>query len=120
MKDRNLIQRALLRRSLRKQLRQATAINARQIQLALDDEAVFETLYEAAMLNAKQYGNSTGQFAVNNRDDGSPMVDNLLKLLQWFVDNGPMLLEIIRLISGMFGTINAAIEVCESETMYID
>jgi hypothetical protein len=92
----------------------------RLIQLALDDDTVFETLYESAMNNAQQYGESTGAFSINATDDGSPVVDNLLKLLQWFVTNGPQLIEVIRLIVEMFGSISSATEICEAETIFVD
>ncbi len=120
MKDRKLVQRGLLRRALRKQKRHAVESQRSLIELALDDDAVFETLYETAMSNAKQFGESTGEFSVSAAEDGSPIVDNLLKLLQWFITNGPQLLEVIRLIVEMFGSISSAKEICEAETIFVD
>jgi len=52
-------------------------------------------------------GSSLG-FAVSRVADGSLVVDNLLKLLDWFIKNGPALIEVIRLIADLFGGIGAA------------
>ena len=120
MKNRPRIQRELLRRALRKQMRNSDARIEQQLQLALDDETVFETLYEAALAKAKLFGHSSGAFQVALANDGQPIVDNLLKLLQWFIENGPQLIEIIEMIVGMFGSISIAQELFEDETLYVE
>jgi hypothetical protein len=89
------------------------------IQLALDDEAVFETVYESSMGEARRFGVTSGAFSVLEKD-GQLLVDNLLKLLQWFVTNGPMLIEIIEQIIGLFGSVETTRELFEDETLFVD
>lgn len=104
MRDRPRMQRCLARRSLRKQLSHSDEQRSALIRLALADEAVFETFYEQAMSNAGQYAIATGEFNVSTATDGTLVVDNLLKLLTWFLENGVELIRIIELIVEMFGT----------------
>ena len=120
MKNRPRIQRGLLRRALRKHMRESDSQTGNQLQLALDDETVFETLYEAALAEAKLFGHATGAFQFSLASDGQSVVDNLLKLLQWFVDNGPLLIEIIQQIIGMFGNASIAKELFEDETLFVE
>lgn len=124
MKDRPRIQRALLRRALRKlmrnQVRNGDGDDTQLIGLALDDEAVFETFYELAMQDAKFFGESTGALSVSTNAAGEPIVDNLLKLLQWFVTNGPQLIALIEKIVGMFGSIQTAVELYSDEMLFVD
>ncbi len=119
MNDRPRIQRALLRRALRKQMRRGDAQNVELIQLALDDVAVFETVYESSMGEARRFGVTSGAFNVSEKD-GQLLVDNLLKLLQWFVTNGPMLIEIIEQVIGLFGSVEVTRELCEDETLFVE
>ena len=120
MKNRPRIQRGLLRRTLRKHMRQADSQTEKQLQLALDDEVVFETLYETALMDARLFGQSSGEFQISLASDGQAVVDNLLKLLQWFIDNGPLLIEIIQQIIGMFGNASIAKELFEDETLFVE
>ncbi len=115
MRDRPLIQRSLCRRALRKQMARATENQREMIRVALADRAIFETLYEQAMTSASTHALSSGDFAVSLDQDGSPVVDNLLKLLSWFVENGPALIGMIELIIGLFGSTTAAAVICEIE-----
>ncbi len=120
MKDRPRIQRALLRRALRQQMRRGDGEASQLIGLTLDDEAVFETFYESAMQDAKLFGESTGVLSVATNAAGEPVVDNLLKLLQWFVTNGPQLIALIEKIIGMFGSIQMAVELYSDEMLFVD
>ena len=109
-----------MRRVLRSRLRHADQADEDLIRLALDDEAVLGTLYDNAMRRARRFGESTASFSITNDHDGAPVVDNLLKLLQWFVNNGPALIEIIELIVGLFGSVSEAVAACEAETIFVD
>lgn len=122
MKERPRIQRALLRRALRKQLRRTDeeSNDARLISLALDDETVFETCYETAMEDARFFGESSGALSVSINADGEPIVDSLLKLLQWFTSNGPQLLALIEQIIGLFGSVQSAVQIFKDEELFVD
>ena len=122
MKERPRIQRALLRRALRKQLRRMDeeSHDARLISLALDDETVFETCYESAMEDARYFGESSGVLTVSTDANGEPIVDSLLKLLQWFVTNGPQLLALIEKIIGLFGNVQTAVQIFQDEILFVD
>ena len=120
MRERERVQRALLRRALRKHLRRAATHESKLIQLTLDDEAVFETVYETAMQNAGQFGETTGAFTITHDRIHGHIVDNLLKLLQWFISNGPQLIEIIRIIVELFGGLRVTTDLCEAETFYVE
>ncbi len=122
MKERPRIQRALLRRVLRKQLRRMDeeSHDARLISLALDDETVFETCYESAMEDARYFGESSGVLTVSTDANGEPIVDSLLKLLQWFVTNGPQLLALIEKIIGLFGNVQTAVQIFQDEILFVD
>lgn len=111
MLDRPRIQRALLQRAMQRQMRDGSAETRKMIQLTLDDEALFETVYESAMAEASRFGQSSGAFRISLLTDGTPVVDNLLKLLQWFIANGPLLIEIIQTIISLFGSTSAAAEI---------
>jgi len=113
MKDRPFIQRSLLRRSLRKQLLKVNGAQRDLVIVTLRDKAIFETFYEQAMLEAAQAAMASGEFSLTMSADGSPMVDNLLKLLNWFVENGPQLIRLIETILGVFGDADTAAIVCE-------
>ena len=115
MRDRPLIQRSLCRRAMRKQLARATENQREMIRVALADRAIFETLYEQAMSSAAQHALTSGDFVVSLNQEGSPVVDNLLKLLSWFIENGPELVRMIELIVGLFGSATAAAVICEIE-----
>lgn len=115
MRERPLIQRSLCRRAIRRQMSFATESQRDSIRIALADRAIFETLYEEAMKSVSVYARRTGDFNVSSAEDGSPIVDNLLKLLTWFLDNGPELVRMIELIIGLFGNATAAAVVCEIE-----
>ena len=104
MKDRPYIQRSLCRRALRRNTAAATTTQREMIRVALADRAIFETVYEQAMHAANQFATETGTFTITTDEDGSPIVDNLLKLLTWFLENGPELVEMIELIIGLFGS----------------
>jgi hypothetical protein len=114
-----MIQRRLLRRALRQKLTGADVPQGNQIRAVLSDRAMFETVYEQAMQQAATHANETGMFSISTDANGSPIVDNLLKLLTWFVDNGPALIGLIELIVGLFGTAASLSKACgpeESET----
>lgn len=98
------MQRCLVRRTLRKQLSHSSEERRTLIHIALADEAVFETFYEQAMRNASHHAIATGDFNVSIAADGSSVVDNLLKLLAYFQENGLELIRIIEQIVDMFGT----------------
>lgn len=115
MRDRPLIQRRLCRRSIRRQMSSATENQRDSIRVALADQAIFETVYEEAMNHASLHAQRTDDFHVSIAEDGSPIVDNLLKLLEWFVENGPELVRMIELIIGLFGNAATAAAVCEIE-----
>jgi len=115
MRDRPLIQRSLCRRALRKQMARATENQREMIRVALADRAIFETLYEEAMNSASRHALASGDFVVSLDQDGSPVVDNLLKLLNWFIENGPELIDMVKLIVGLFGSATAAAVICEIE-----
>jgi hypothetical protein len=112
MLDRPKVQRALLRRALQRQTRDASSEVQKMIRLCLDDEALFETVYESAMVEASRFGQSSGTFRIFLLADGTPVVDNLLKLLQWFIVNGPLLIEIIKTIISLFGSSEGRVK-CE-------
>ena len=114
MRDRPIIQRRLLRRVLRRQIHSAADDQRDSIRVALADEAIFETFYEETMIRVSEHANRTSEFSVTAAEDGSPVVDNLLKLLTWFIDNGPELIGMIELIIGLFGGAAAALEACQS------
>lgn len=115
MKNRPIIQRRLLRRVMRKQMHQSNENQRDMIRVALVDDAIFETLYEEAMIGASEYATRTSDFSMATADDGSPVVDNLLKLLNWFLDNGPELVRMIELIVGLFGSVSIASAACQIE-----
>lgn len=115
MRDRPLIQRRLCRRAIRRQMSSATEIQRDSIRVALADQAIFETVYEQAMNQASIDAQRTDAFVISQTEDGSPIVDNLLKLLEWFVENGPELVRMIELVIGLFGNATAAAVVCEIE-----
>jgi hypothetical protein len=102
-RERPGIQRLLLRRALRKQFANATQDERDLIQIALRDDAIFEPFYEQLMHDAKSIASSTGKFSIAATNDGEPVVDNLLELLRWFLDNGPELMKLIEMIVGLFG-----------------
>ena len=120
MNDKPRVQRALLRRALRKQMKHEDQATVQMLQLALDDEAMFETTYESSMSQAQKFCQSTGSFSISISRNGQPEADNLLKLLQWFITNGPQLIEIIQQIIGLFGSISVATQLCEDETMFVE
>jgi len=120
MNERKLVQRGLMRRALRKEMRRAEPDDSRLIQFALDDRTVFETCYCTSMQQAQLFGEGTGAFQIVQAKDGARIVDNLLELFQWFITNGPTLIAIIRQIIELFGSVSAAIEICESETIFVD
>jgi hypothetical protein len=120
MSFRQRAQMKLLRRALRIEIRSRNEYCESLIRLALDDEAVFATLYDSSMHRVKRFATSTQAFAVTANKDGAPIVDNLLKLFQWFVTNGPLLIEIIEQIVGLFGSVAKATEICEAETMFVE
>ena len=107
MKDRPLIQRGLYRRALRRHKGSVSIQQKEMIQAVLSDKSLFEMVYEQAMQKVEVYAKNSGEFSVAEADDGSPVVDNLLKLLTWFLDNGPELVRMIELIIGLFGGMNA-------------
>jgi len=113
MRDRPLIQRRLCRHALRKQISRASQNEREMIRVCLADSAIFETVYEEAMSRAAQHAQATREFSVSMNDEGSPVVDNLLRLLTWFVDNGPELIAVIELIVGLFGSTTAVAVICD-------
>jgi len=113
MRQRPLIQKRLLRRALRRHANSATDMQRQMIRIALVDETIFATVYEEAMNNAMDHANRTNDFSVSVTEDGSKVVDNLLKLLTWFLDNGPELVRMIELIIGLFGGAAIASEACQ-------
>ncbi len=115
MRDRPLIQRSLCRRAIRRQMSSATESQRDSMRVVLADRAMFETVYEEAMNGVGEYARRTGEFEVSVAEDGSLIVDNLLKLLTWFLDNGPELVRMIELIIGLFGSATSAAVVCEIE-----
>jgi len=117
---REIAQQKLLRRALRIEQRSRNEYCESLVQLALNDEAVFATLYDSSMHRAGRYAKSTQEFSVTFNKEGTASVDNLLKLFQWFVTNGPLLIEIIEQIVGMFGSVSKAVEICESESVFIE
>ena len=117
---REIAQQRLLRRALRIELRSRDERYESLILLALDDEAVFETLYDTSMLQARRFGDSTEAFTVALSRDGVATVDNLFKLFQWFVTNGPLLIEFIEQIVALFGSVAQAKEICEAETLFVE
>jgi len=111
MRDRPLIQRRLLRRAIRSEMRSERADRRRAIRDALADDAIFEAFYEEAMDFASVHAMRTSEFSISTAEDGSPIVDSLLKLLTWFLENGPELVRMIELIIGLFGgAISASVE----------
>lgn len=120
MSERSLIQRGLLRRAFRKHLRRAATQESQLIILTLDDETLFEVVYEAAMRNASSFAATTGAFEVTHDSADEAIVDNLLKLLRWFVTNGSQLVETIRIIVDLFGGVRPTTEVCEAETLFVE
>ena len=115
MRNRPCIQKRLFRHALRKQISRASQNERDMIQVSLADEAVFATVYEEAMNRASYVASAQGQFTISINDEGAPVVDNLLKLFTWFVENGPELIRIIELAVGLFGSANAAAIICEME-----
>ncbi len=118
MNDRPRIQRALLRRALRKQIRQSTTEELTMLELTLDDEVLFETAYETSMVAAQKFGTTSGTFSVTFFQ-AEPIVDNLLKLLQWFITQAPALIEMIEQLIGLFGNVAVARDVCDDEVVFV-
>lgn len=107
-------QKRVLRRSLKRHLRRAKGEERQLIELALSDGDIFEMVYDEAVSQAV----SAEVVTVSARAaDGSPFIDNLLKLFDWFIQNGPALIEIIRVIGGLFGGVSAAVEAYREEIM---
>ncbi len=116
MKSRPQIQRALLRRAIRKHKRTASSSHQALLLIALQDDAIFETVYQRSMEEARTFGHSTGVMMVAHDVNGAPIVDSLMKLLQWFLVNGPTLIEIVKQIAELFGSVQVVNETCCAET----
>lgn len=108
MRERSRFQKRLYRFALRKEKRSSDQTDRRLIELALLDSTIFAMAYEQTMEDLMTLPTSAFGFSVSRNTDGTPIVDNLLKLLDWFVQNGPALIEIIRMIAHLFGGIVSA------------
>lgn len=115
MKERTRFQKRLYRYSLRKLRRSSDAHDRELIQLALVDPTFFQMAYEQTMEDLTKAPTAAFGFAISRTADGTPIVDNLLKLLDWFVQNGPALIEIIELIARLFGGIAASSSILREE-----
>ena len=117
MNDRPALQRALLRRVLRKQIHQDQTTK-KQIELVLDDGPLFETTYETVMELATEFGRATGIFSVSINSTGQPVASNLFKLLQWFLANGPELVKIIEQVMDLFGSVSVTAHLVAQECQH--
>lgn len=115
MKERSRFQKRLYRYSLRKLRRSVSADEKQLLQLALFDPSIFELAYEQTMEDLSTRNTAASGFTISRASDGSPIVDNLLKLLDWFVQNGPALIEIIRLIANLFGGVAVTSSILREE-----
>jgi len=107
------IQRRLLRLTITKQRSTHPPKDQALIDLMLADEAIFETVYQRALEEARSFGDETGMLVVAHDTTGTPIVNSLLDLLRWFSINGPTLLEIVRQISQLFGGTQEALRVVD-------
>jgi hypothetical protein len=115
MRERTRFQKRIFRYSLHKQKRSVDAVDRQLIQLALVDRTIFEMAYEQTMEELLRSPTAAFGFSVSRALDGSPVVDNLLKLLDWFVEHGPALIEIIQLIAQLFGGVASASSILREE-----
>jgi len=105
------IQRRLLRLAITKQRLSLPPKDQALMDLMLADEAIFETVYQRAIEEARNFGDETGMLVVAHDTTGTPIVNSLLDLLRWFSINGPTLLEIVRQISQLFGGTQEALRI---------
>ena len=75
--------------------------------MTLSDRVILEMAYSETM-EQLAHDSSQASVSISRLSDGTPVVENLLKLLDWFVSNGPAIIDVIRLISGLFGGVEEA------------
>jgi len=107
------IQRRLLRLAIAKHRGTHSSNDQALIDLMLADEAIFETVYQRAIEEARNFGDDTSMLVVAHDTTGTPIVNSLLDLLRWFSINGPTLLEIVRQISQLFGSTQEALRIVD-------
>ena len=107
------IQRRLLRLAITKHRASHSPKEQSLIDLVLSEEAIFETVYQRAIEEARSFGDETGMLVVAHDTTGTPIVNSLLDLLRWFSINGPTLLEIARQISQLFGGTQEALRIVD-------
>lgn len=108
MTVRRRLQQRLFRHALRRLKQQASADEQGLLGLALSEPDVLEMAYEQTMDDALVATSSELGFTITRADDGSRVVDNVLKLFDWFLRNGPSIIQIIKLISEMLGGVAEA------------
>lgn len=101
MQDRRKFQQRLFRHSLRKLLKGCDSTHRALIQLALFDRSIFEMVYDQTMEDLATQSTTQFGFSIRRASDGSPIVDNLLKLLEWFLNHDDTALEVIQSISDL-------------------
>ena len=115
MKERPRFQKCLFRYSLRKLVRTSDAYDRQLIQLALIDRTIFTMAYEQTMEELAGSPTAAFGFRLSRTAEGFLVVDNLLKLLDWFVQNGPTLIENLDVIAQLFGGIAATSAILRDE-----
>lgn len=115
MQQRTWLQKKFYGYALRRLKRKATVEERQLIELALLDSAIFQMAYEETMEEIIDSADHNLGFSIARAADGAPIVDNLLKLLDWFVKNGPALIEVIKVIAELFGGIAQASAILREE-----
>ena len=106
MRKRRLQQR-VFSHTVRQMKRQASGEELELLKMALSDRVILEMAYSETM-EQLAHDSSQSSVSISRLSDGTPVVENLLKLLDWFVNNGPAIIDVIRLISGLFGGVDEA------------
>lgn len=115
MKERPRFQRSLFRYSLRKLIRSSDVYDRQLIQLALVDRTIFTMAYEQTLEDLAGSPTAAFGFKISRTADGAAVVDNLLKLLGWFVQNSSTIIENLDMITQLFGGIAATSAILRDE-----
>lgn len=115
MKERPRFQKSLFRYSLRKLVRSSDAYDRQLIQLALVDPTIFAMAYEQTMEELAGSPTAAFGFRLSRNAEGFLVVDNLLKLLDWFIQSGAVLIENLDVIAQLFGGIAATSAILRDE-----
>lgn len=120
MKERPRFQKSLFRYSLRKLIRSSDAYDRQLIQLALIDRTIFTMAYEQTLEELAGSPTVAFGFKISHTNDGVAVVDNLLKLLDWFVQNGPAIIDHLDMIAQLFGGVAATSAILRDEFDELD